>query len=499
MANARTLEEGHLGHRSALASLRSYLRAHRRRLPWPVAIAFAFAVAGTFAVAMLQAQKPFYTDSSTYWTTAVATFTLNGHFSLLNFDVPQIGYALPLTNHGLQILAGELAWTASSTVKLVNAATIALIGTVLGPALIKAVWPAQPSWGMARRLVLTAALVVFWSGFLNFPLSDFPGLAMALLALAALARTDSPAWMLLAGVAAGLAINMRPEYVLLAPSLLAIVAWTWRTQRGMPHASSARRVVCAAFLTIGFVIVSLPQSLAAQRHGAGWSPIPHSVALEPALYFGNGMTDQAYDTFAIEQSPSVEMRYGYPAGERLLAEQTAGKVTSQGQYLGLFLSHPVVMFGDIFRHIVNGLDPLYSTYVVENLHNDGRGWGRIAGFLLLFLALLRVLWPAARRLLGPARLRYLLALAVCCVPALPTQMERRYMLPVYLLGYILALTPRWPNPFGSAAAGLRRFRTPIVIVFAFAVYASVVWSITSDAISHLTFYDPITHTVLVPR
>ena len=190
------------------------------------------------------------------------------------------------------------------------------------------------------------------------------------------------------------------------------------------------------------------------------------------------------------------MRYVYPAGLRLLEEQPGGKVKSTSQYLGLFVSHPLVMGGMIVRHIINGMDPLHSSYLVENLHNGGRTWGRISGFLLVFIALLRLLWPAARRMLGPGRLRYLAALALCCVPIVPTQMERRYMLPIYLLVYVLALTPRWPNPIGPALAGLRRFRTPAVIAVAFVAYACVVWYITSDALNHLTYVDGVTHETL---
>jgi len=450
--------------------------------PWVTALAFAVAFAGALLVAMLQGEKSFYNDSTTYWT-AGATFTVNGHFSLVNFNSLGIGYVLPLINRGLQ--AAELGLTASSVAKAFDALTVALIGTVLGPALIKAVWPQQPSWGPWRRLVLTALLIVFWSGFLNFPLSDLPGLAMAVLALVAVARTDSPAWMLLAGAALGVSINLRPAYVLLAPAAIVLVAWTWFDQRGTRHASSARRALCGSLLLIGFVTVSLPQSLAEHRHEGDWRFIPHSSILEPSVYFAGGMSVQAVDTYVVEGQAAVSMNYYYPAGQRLLAQQREGKVANWSQYLGLYASHPLVMGGLIVGHIINGLDPLYSTPYVEHLHNAGRTWGRIAGFLLVFLALLRLLWPAARRLLGPARLRYLLALSLCCVPALPTAIERRYMLPLYLLCYLLALTPRWPNPIGTGD-GVRRFRAPVVIAVAFVAYASLVWYITSDAISHLT-------------
>jgi hypothetical protein len=468
------------------------------RRSWSVALAFVVAFVGTLAIAMLQGEKPFLTDAGGYWQLGT-TFTANGHFSLLNYSDVLKGYAWPLILYGLQTLAGDFAWTASSIVKLLNVFIFAAIGAVLGPALIRVVWPTQPSWGVGRRLVLTALLIVFWSGFLNVPLSDFPTLAAALLTLVAVARTDNPGWMLLAGVALAVTINIRESYVPFAPAVVAIVAWTWFVdQRGTPHASAVRRALCAGLFVVGFAVVSLPQSLSAHRYHGTWSFIPGASVPEPAgVFWGNGLGLQGYDTYVLNGEARVEMRYVYPAGLRLLNEQPEGKVKSTSQYLGLFVSHPLVMGGLVVRNVINGLDPLYSTGYVENLHNQGRTWGRIAGFLLLFIALLRVLWPAARRLLGPGRLRYLIALSLGCVSTMPIGGNRRYLLPIYLLIYVLALTPRWPNPIGSTGtSSIRRFRTPAVIAVFFVAYASFVWYITSDAISHLTLVDGITQTQL---
>jgi hypothetical protein len=461
-----------------------------RGWPWSIALACGVAFAGTLAVALLQGEKPFYGDSSEYWGLG-ATFTVHGHFSLLNFSSSSRGYLLPLINHLLQTLAVHLSWTSSSLAKLSNALTVALIGTVLGPALIKTVWPQQPSWGLGRRLLLTALLIVFWSGYLNFPLSDFPGLGMALLTLVAVARTDSPRWMLLAGAALGASIDMRAAYLPLVPVVAGLVAWAWFDQRGTRHASASHRALCAGLLVIGFVTVSLPQSISAHRYYGTWSFIPSAARFEPAsTFFTPGMYTENRDTWLFGGATKALMVYGYPAGLRLLEEQREHRIASTSQYLGLFVSHPLVMGGLIVGHIVNSMDPLYSTPYIENLHNQGRVWGRIAAFLLVFLALLRVLWPAARRRLGPGRPRYLIALALCCVTTIPTDIERRYMLPLYLLSYALALTPGWPNPIaavGSVGSGLRRFQTPAVLAGVLLAYSLVVWYITQEAIDHLTF------------
>jgi hypothetical protein len=483
-------------HTGGELSWRLRVSALPRRWLQSALLAFAIAFAGSLLVAMLQGEKPFFTDSGGYWDLGT-TFTVNGHFSLLNFHDEVKGYVFPLITHGLQALATDFTWTSSSIAKLFNVLTFAAIGALLGPALVETVWPTQPRWGLVRRLVLMALLLVFWSGFLNFPLSDFPALATALLTLIAVARTDSPGWMLLAGVSLALTLDIRESYVFFVPAVFAIIAWTWFEQRGKAHASTRRRALCAGLFILGFAVVSLPQSLSAHRYHGTWSFVPGASVTEPVgVFYASGLRVQSYDTFVLEGQAAVEMRYGFPAGERLLAEQKEGKVTSTSQYLGLFVSHPFVMADMLVRHIVNGLDPLFSTPYVEDLHNAGRTWGRIASFLLLFIALLRLLWPAARRMLGPGRLRYLAALAICCLTTLPTQMERRYMLPVYMLIYLLALTPRWPNPLTRAAAGLRRFRTPAIIAVAFVVYASIVWYITSDAIDHITLIDALNHATL---
>jgi hypothetical protein len=451
------------------------------------ALALGVAFVGTLVVAMLQGEKGFYGDSSEYWSLG-GTFDVHGHFSLLNFRDPSRGYLLPLINHGLHTLAVHLTWTSSSMVKLSNAFTFALIGAVLGPALIKTVWPEQPIWTLGRRLMLTTLLVVFWSGYLNFPLSDFPGLAMALLTLVAVARIDSPRWMLIAGAALGMSINMRAAYLPLAPVAAGLIAWAWFSQRGTRHASASHRALCAGLLLIGFAIVSLPQSLSAHRYHGTWSFIPSASQFEPAgTFLTPGMFMQNRDTYLFGGESRGLMIYGYPAGQRLLAEQKEEKIVSTSQYIGLFVSHPLVMGGLVIGHIVNSMDPLYSTPYIENLNNGGRVWGRIAGFLLVFVALLRVLWPAARRRLGPGRLRYLVALAMCCVTSVPTDIERRYMLPLYLLSYGLALTPRWPNPIASVGHSLSRVRTPAVIAVVFVAYTGMVWYITDEAISHLYF------------
>jgi|HubBroStandDraft_2_1064218.scaffolds.fasta_scaffold56089_2 hypothetical protein len=450
-------------------------------------VAFVIAGAAVAAVALAQGAKPFYFDSGQYWSLG-ETFVREGRFSLLNYTSPIRGYALPLLYHGLQLLGSELAWSSSVMAKLLNAVLFVLIGAVLAPRLAQIAWPSQ-HWGVTRRVALVGLLLVYWSGFLNFPLSDFPALAVVLLALVAVARSYAPGWMLLAGVAGGLAVDVRAADVLVIPTLLVLTIWGWWEQRGAPeHASGARHVLCALLLVGGFLAASAPQSLTAHRYFGTWSFIPGATVSLASQYLTPGLAYQRSSGYVGEDEPGTQMYYGDRAGQRLLREQPGDQIKSTGQYLGLILSHPITMSALLARHVINGLDQRYSTPYIEHLKSWSQLWMRLAGFLLVFLALVRVLWPAARRSLGPARWRYPVALLLSCATAIPDAMETRYELPIYLLSYMLVLSPGWPSPIGPAAAGVRRLLTPAGILVAYLAFMAVVWHVLSTASSQLHFY-----------
>lgn len=441
----------------------------------PAFAAFRVAFAGTLIVGLLQGVRTFYGDSGEYWELA-GTFTQSGHFSLLSFESSARGYGLPLILYVLREFGEGVHWIPPSVVTLFFALLFALIGAVLAPRLAEVAWPERP-WGYGRRLALTATLLVFWSGDLNYPLSDFPGLVMGLLALVAIAKPDSPGWMLIAGIASAIAIDLRPAYLPFVPMLAVIVAWAWFEQRVTQHASLARRALCVSLLVVGFLAASLPQSLSAHRHYGTWTFIP-GASEQTAERLTLGMVHQRNDAFETPQRPGV-ITYGDATGQRLLERQPEGKINSLSQYVGLVVSNPTIMVPLLARHIVNGLDARYSTIYVEHYDSGGHIWLRLAGFLLVFLALARVLWPSARRGLGRARWRYPFALLLCSLTSVPTAVETRYMLPVYLLCYILVLAPGWPNPIGPAEDGLRRFRTPAILAVACLVFMAVVWHVVS--------------------
>lgn len=445
-------------------------------------VAFAIAFVGVLIDALLQGYKPFYYDSGSYWSLGNAFF-YHHHFSLLNFNSPLRGYLWPLVDHGLQVIASALGWQASSLVKLFNALVFVLIGTVLMPWFAEISWP-RWRWGIGRRLLLVALLLLFWRGFLSYPLSDFPALAFTILAVVAIARPESGPRMALAGIAAGAALEMRPSYVLLVPILAVLVAWSWVEDRR--HASAVRRLACIALMVIGFVVVSVPQSLATHRHFGLWSPIPGEAVNLAGLQYTGGLELQRYETY-VGSSQTPRMLYEDADGQRLLATEPGDRIETTSQYLALIVDHPIEIAGVFARHIINGIDQRYSTPYVERLDKGSQRWFRIANLLIIFLALLRVAWPASRRRLAPTRWRYPASILICCLTAVPSAIETRYLLPAYLLAYALVLMPAWPSPFAQRHGRLSRWRAPVLIVGSCAAFLLLVLHVVSQTSSSLHF------------
>lgn len=445
-------------------------------------MAFGTAFVLTLIVALLQAAKPFYFDSGNYWALG-NTFVRQGSFSLINFNSPLRGYMLPLIDHGLNGLAQALQWRGSTSAKIFNALVFALSGATLAPAMAEASWPGR-RWGVWRRLTLTALFLIFWSGYLNFPLSDFPALMAVLLAIIAVSRADRLGWVLVAGLATGIAIDIRPSYILLAPVVLSLLLWRWFEQRR--HEGVRHLAVGLAVMLAGFAVVSLPQSLASHRYFRTWSFIPGSASHLESLQLTEGLRVQRVSGYVGAGHPPL-MIYEDRSGQKLLAKQKEHVVVGLNQYLGLVEDHPVTMAGVLLRHVINGLDQRYSTPYIEHLDSGSHRWLRLFGFLLVFLGMLRVGWSKARLGLGAVRWRYPVALLICCLTAVPSAMETRYMLPVYLLSYILVLAPGWPNPMDTEAAGVRRFGTPAIIGAAYVVFMAIVLHVVSETSNHLLF------------
>jgi hypothetical protein len=471
---------------SAFRRGNSWAEGYRRGLlKHSGASAFAIILAACLVIALVQGSKAFWWDSHGYWELSEG-FNNAGTFSFSHFPYDQLrGYALPLTYYFLHHGGNKIGLGPGSEVNIFNSVLFALLAGVLVPALAKVAWPERP-WGLLPRLALGALLLIFWSGYLSYPLSDFPALTAAVLALVAVSRADSPAWLGLAGLATGYAVNARPAYLLLLPLIFVVLAWTWWRERPRMPAGLPRRALCIAALIIGLLVVTVPQSLYEHRATGSYGPLPGGDELT-SLQLSAGLKMQRYETFVGGPTPAME--YMDPATRSIRSELPGGRVSGTGKYLRIVAENPLTMAGVFLRHIVNGFDQRYTTPYVEHLEPGWRKLLRLAGFLIVFLGLFRLFWTRGRRSLGAARWRYPLTLLACCATIPASAIETRYALPACILAAMLVLTPGWPDP-REAADGARRYRTLGIAAGFLVAYLVVAGLIVHGATRHLELVDP---------
>jgi hypothetical protein len=444
-----------------------------------VVVAFVLAFVSAMAVGLLQGEKQFYYDYSAYWALS-DVFTNHGGFSLLDFGDWTRGYPLPLIFLLLKTVGHTITDSDWLLVLVFNATLFALVGTVLLPRLASLAWP-QDSWGVPRRLALFGLVLAFWHGYLSYPLSDFPALTAALIALVAVSSSESLRWMAVAGAAAALALEIRPAYLLLFPLLVLLVGWSWGARKA--EGGRMRRPLCAILFMGAAALVAVPQSLIHHHLGGSYTPIPGGSGLAN-LQYTEGLRLQRYETFVGGTPDQAPMRYLDPHTNGIVEGLEGGSVAGTGQYAEIVVKHPLTMLGVFVRHIVNGLDQRYQTPYVERLETSGNRLWRLAGFLIVFLALLRVLWPRARQALEPAHWGYPAVLLLACATSIASAVETRFLLPVFVLCAMTVVAPGWVGPFDNGA-GLRRYRSLALITLAAILFFALTFSIGRGATNNL--------------
>lgn len=450
--------------------------AYRLRKQRSTAVAGVILFLACVGVGLLQGEQPFYFDSGYYWGLS-KTFVENGHFSLFNFQYTGLrGYCIPLLYFVWRNATEWMVGNESSQVLLLNSAIFALIGAVLIPRLATIAWP-ESRWGLGRRVAAGGLILFFWRGFLNYPLSDFPALAAALLAIVAVSYRR-PSAVLFAGMAAAFASNARPANLLLAPLLLGIVIWDQLEGQSFRLALRPRVLVAPALFLVGIALVSVPQSVLQHRDLGGYSPLPGGSELAQ-LQYTVGLELDLYGTYVGKPRRAV-LDYRDPDTASVFAKLDNGQVSGTSEYVDLIVKHPLTMAQLFIRHFLDGLDYRFTTPYTYHLQPPLHHFVRAAGFLLVFLAILRFAWAEARRSLGRARWRYPAVLLLLGLTALPTAMEQRFLLPIFALSVMLCLAPGWPNPFRRDGAGLVRWRTPLTIgIGALAFFAVVAITVHS--------------------
>jgi hypothetical protein len=436
-----------------------------RRIPseW---LAFAVVLAVYLVYLPLSGYDKLYFDGQRYLDLS-RSFTHHGHFSLYGYVDPQRGYGYPLLLRELRAVTSPFGLGVENTTKGLNALVVALLGAVLMPTLAKRIFPGLRIT-VPRILAFNALLFVFWRDFLNFPLTDFPAITLV---CGALLLALQPRWYLLAlsGLAAGIALNFRPAYLLLSVLLVPFAAYNFA--RGRPSRRLRHALVAAALVVVGIGVALAPQAAINHHTYHSLSPFPKGTHDLEGLQFTGGLQLQKYET-TIDPTSSPSVFFPDRKTQALLYEGGRTHVSSTAGYLDIVVSHPIAMASAYLRRLFNGLDIEYPSPYVRNIVGD-RSWLRsLLLYSLIFVALNVILRASLRRRLG--HIDWLLGVLwlLPAATAVSSAVEVRFFLPLTLLIWALVcFSDGLPASFRALGRPQKVVLIGVYCVFAIACFA----------------------------
>lgn len=420
----------------------------------------AWAAALAFAVAVLHGPaSSFVYDAGGYWVGArsivegwaVADVYNAGWLAVRGIGTVSIYLPSVLFHEIGGTPAGQIA------VLIQNAMLIACVGAVLIPQMIRLIAPlrAVQVWVSA---VGTASLL---SGFAPYPLMDLWAASFVLAGLLLVCKRGGGA-LLAGGVLLGLAVNLRPAY--LVPVGLAAVIWAAFRWRSSPWALA------------GGLASVLPQVISNRLLAGSWSPWPVQSFVVTNIQTQYAAFVVRYDTVAFAPSSSPQQFYCNPQ----MASAVAGHVPSSSpELLQAFLAN----LGDATLLVGEKIAATLFWSFVTPYSNPPGDKSALTVVVLAVTALgtVAVVGLLVRRRdwrrapLLPALIAVLVGSLVTLAVATP---EARFAMPLVLIG-ILGCVTLIPSRDGAAGR-----RANLVMFLAAAALAAGLFGLGTVGLAH---------------
>lgn len=127
------------------------------------------------------------------------------------------------------------------------------------------------------------------------------------------------------------------------------------------------------------------------------------------------------------------MYFNDAAGIKLLNEAGISEFTSWGEFIGVFLKHPIDVILMYFRHFINYLLPCFPEIYVENLNSAKWGWG-ILCVTILFITGFVILNKCIKK---PENILSFIPVITPGIFIIPGAVEYRFSLPIYFFALCL--------------------------------------------------------------
>lgn len=384
-------------------------------------------------------------DAGEYWE-LTATFFRHHRFALLHYSNGERGYAGPLLLLPARALVRLTGWAPLTCTGLWGAGwAAALFGVVLPQGWQRATGQAL---GAGRWVALLGLGWLFWHGYFLFPLLDAATLALFGAGLLLLWERRPLAWAA-AGLALGLAVNMRPSYLVSLPVVAVLVGYQLVGTHGwadLRWPGLGRPLALAA----GLALALGPQLLLNVHHFQRFTPLvlfrdPHDARPVYLRALGWGTRVERYETGFFAGGHRTLLVPDVVGSAQIRPYGPAG-FAGYGQYAGFVARHPFSVAGRYVRHLAHTFDLWYATPYPLVAYWPGQWLFRGLNYALLGLGLMG-LWRLPQRGGGPGRL-LLAALGVQVLLTVPFHVETRYGMPLHLVLLLAAVASQpWAGPW----------------------------------------------------
>ncbi|NJC63531.1 hypothetical protein HC028_03250 [Planosporangium flavigriseum] len=378
-----------------------------RSRPW---LTVSAGVALFLLSAVQQWPSAFRYDAAVYWSGSVALFTGDSTYDRGWLELR--GFLTPFVYAPAALVERLFAGAGGPAVLVENALLVAVAGVVLLPGIARTVGGPRTQGPLVTWLCAGLSWLVL-GRFAPYPLMDLPAVVLFLTVLRlALVRSR---WgvLVLAGVAAGVTVNLRPAYLIPVGAVVVGVVVLHRSR--------------AVLFLVGAVLGSLPQVVFNVARGAAPSLMPAGTPGLMSLQASYASYVVRYDTI-IDTSGPPQQFYCDPS----MAHAVAGHpVTSTGQLAKALLTNLPESVAFMLKKVGAALawssSTPYSTAAAVERYD-----------LALPIVLITVIGAFGLVLAARRREGLLLAgsgLAVC-LSLMTSATETRFALPLVLLGIV---------------------------------------------------------------
>jgi hypothetical protein len=375
-------------------------------------------------------------DSGDYWQHS-KDFIYNNKFSFLNYKYPLRGYSFPFILFVIRQCAQFLRIEQILFFKLVNIAFFSFSIGVLVPSFFqllncKKIYQYQ-------IIIFAFIFLAFWSGFVAYPLTDFISVFVifgSLYLLEYVTKYNKNHYFLIfSGLLLGVALNSRPIYQISAVIIILYFIYN----------IFIKKATIRLFLLylIGLMIVLSPQIYINYFNFKTVSPfVPTKVAYKTKdlyltqLIFGLNVQRHECGLFIDRQGEGLLRTKNPPSftyGKDFNTYIFNKSIISYKQYLSLVYNHPFDFITIYARHLFNGLDTfhndlyycdIYASRLIYSFFNYSL-WFLFFIYLFCYWKLSKPIYPYI----------YYLVIAIPSIFSIPTAIETRFFIPVYLLMY----------------------------------------------------------------